>query len=371
MSPGMKTIRKIILLSSVLCTTAIYGQILKDTSSINLVKRGVDNIYDFRFDKARDIAKELSRFYPKHPVLYLYSGMIKYWENYPLTPNSLNSFSYEKDMTTCIKLCEEADNPEDYAEYLLADLGARGMLLMYYADNNLTDKVNPLVISTYRLVRESFDYSSIYPDFYFFTGLYNYYREAYPEAHPIYKMLAFLFPRGDKEKGIIEMQKAATNSIMLKAEAYSFLSYIFMSFENDYQRSLAFTRSLHELYPANLSYLAGYIKNLLLMKKYDEAESIIISLKNEITSDYFLAQISVFNGILQEKKYNNLVQAQRYYNKGISELSSFGYYGNDYSSYAYFGLSRISGIKNDKQNKKTYRRMASEMTAYKKVNFDE
>ena len=72
--------------------------------------------------------------------------------------------------------------------------------------------------------------SSVYPDFYFFTGLYNYYREAYPEAHPIYKVLAFLFPRGDREKGSAELQNAGANSIMLKAEAYSFLVIHFSEF---------------------------------------------------------------------------------------------------------------------------------------------
>jgi hypothetical protein len=371
MSSRLKVIKTIVLSSFVLISSSACGQILKDTNSIGLLKRGVDDIYDCRFERAREVAGELKGQYPNHPVIYLYSGMIKYWEKHPLIPNSQNSASYESDMLKCIKLCEEAQTYGDYPEYLLANLGARGMLLMYYADNNLTDKVNPLVISTYRYLRESFGYSSVYPDFYFFTGLYNYYREAYPEAHPIYRMLAFLFPKGDKEKGIDEIIIAAKKSIMLKAEAYSFLSYIFINFENNYQTSLTFTRGLHELYPSNRHFLAGYIKNLLLVKKYDEAEKITASLKNEAGSPYFNAQLSVFNGILKEKKYHDYVQAQRYYNKGISELSEFGYYGNDFSSYAYFGLSRISGIKNDKENRKTYRKMALQLTSYKKVNFDD
>jgi tetratricopeptide (TPR) repeat protein len=360
-----------LIFSYFLGTTSGHGQILKDTASMNLLKRGVDNIYGFRFGEARNISEILSNIYPGHPVINLYNGMVIYWENYPLVPSSPASVSYENYMTSCIKICEGAQNPDDYAEYLLANLGARGMLLMYYADNSLTEKVNPLILSTYRHIRESFDYSSVYPDFYFFTGLYNYYREAYPDAHPVYKMLAFLFPKGDREKGLKEMQNAGANSIMLKAEAYAFLSYIFMSFENNYQESLAYTSGLHELYPANLPYFAGYIKNLLLIKRYDEAESIIASLNGEIDNSYFLAQVAVFNGILQEKKYYNNLEAQRYYNKAISELSDFGYFGNDYASYAYFGLSRISGMNSDKQTRKTYRKMALELTSYRKVNFDD
>ena len=165
---------------------------------------------------------------------------------------------------------------------------------------------------------------------------------------------------------------AAIKSIMLKAEAYSFLSYIFLSFENNYARSLPYTMGLHELYPANQPYLAGYIKNLLLIKKYDEAEKIINSLNNNIISCLLPGPNFGFQRDPSGKEISIIYdQALKYYHKGISELSGFNYYGNEYSSYAYFGLSRISGIRNDKQNRKAYRKMALEMTSYKKVNFDE
>jgi hypothetical protein len=51
-------------------------------------------------------------------------------------------------------------------------------------------------------------------------------------------------------------------------------------------------------------------------------------------------------------------------------MSAFGYYGNEYAAFAYFGLSRISDVNGDQQNKKTYRKKAMELTNYKKVNFD-
>jgi len=359
------------MVSSFLSTAAVHGQILKDTASINLIKRSVDNIYNFQFDNARDVSQKINQSFPGHPVVYLLNGMITYWENYPLIPSSPTCISYENDMRSCIRLCEKNYNPDDYAEYLLANLGARGMLLLYYADNDLSDEVFPLAKSTYRYIRQSFDYPSVYSDFYFFTGLYNYYREAYPDAHPVYKMLAFLFPKGDKAKGLREIQTAAKNSIMLKAESSSFLSDIYISFENNYQQAYVYSKSLHELYPANTQYLAVYIKNLLLVKKYDEAENLIRSSDGEMSNSYFQAQLTIFNGILQEKKYHNNIQAQNYYNKGVSDISVFGDYGNEFAAYAYFGLSRIHDINDDKHNKKTYRKKAIELTNYKNVNFDE
>jgi hypothetical protein len=348
----------------------VQGQILKDTASINLISNCVDDIYDFRFEKAHEASEKLNQLFPGHPAIHLLNGMITYWENYPLIPLSLLRNSYENDLRTCIRLCEENSDADNYPEYLLSNLGARGMLLLFYADNNLSENVFPLAKTTYRYIRQSFDYSSFYPDFYFFTGLYNYYREAYPDAHPVYKVLAIFFPKGDRVKGLMELQTAAINSIMLKAESSSFLSHIYINFENNYQQAYNFSKSLHELYSANLEYLAVYIRNMLLVKKYDEAEDLIRLSDNKTKNTYFESQLEVFDGILQEKKYHNNVLAQKYYKQGISDLSEFGYYGNEYAAYAYFGLSRISDINGDRQNKKMYRKKAIELTNYKNVNFD-
>jgi hypothetical protein len=368
---NFKIFLKCVTLSICLGTTTLNAQLFKDTIAFNLIKKGVDNIYNLRFNDADEVLNKINQSYPGHPIGYLLRGMRIYWENYPLIPSSPEHVSYEADMHRCIELCEIRHNPSDEAEYLLANLCARGMLLLYYADNVLSMKAFPLATSTYQYIRHSFDYTSTYNDFYFFTGLYDFYREVYPEAYPVYKPLAILFPKGDRAKGLKELQIAAKNSIVLKAEAYSFLSGICLSFENDYKQASYYSRSLHELYPANIQYLVIYIKNLLLVKQYDEAESLITSSCNSTGNSYFKSQLAIFNGILQEKKYHNLILARQYYDKGVSDISLFGPLGNEFAAYAYFGLSRISEVNGDKKNKKTFRKKALELADFKKVDFDE
>lgn len=333
--------------------------------------RGVDYIYNLEFARAREILKHIKSIYPEHPLTYVFKGLLTYWENYPLISSSPARESYESDMFHAIELCEKKTHPDDQAEYLLSNVGARGMLLLFYADNDMSMDVISNASSTYQYVKQTFSYTSIYADFYFFTGLYNYYREAYPESHPVYKPLAFLFPRGDRAKGLKELQIASKKSIVLKAEAYSFLSGIYISFENNFQQAFFYSKALHELYPRNMQYLAVYIKNLLLVKRYGEAESLIKANRSKISNAYFQAQLSIFNGILYEKKYKDLKQAQLHYTKGIKEITPFGEFGNEFAAYAYFGLSRISEAKNDKHYKKLYRKQAMDMASFKKVNFDE
>jgi len=185
-----------------------------------------------------------------------------YWENYPMLSITSARDSFEEDMRRCISLCENNKDSAYEAEYLLADLCARGLLLMFYADNDLIMEVIPLTTGTYQYLRRSFDFTSVCTDLNYFTGLYNYYREAYPQAYPVYKPLALLFPGGDMEIGLKELQTAAVNSVVLRAESYFLLTWIYLNFENNYPDAMVYSKSLHELYPDNVLYLVLYIKNL-------------------------------------------------------------------------------------------------------------
>lgn len=354
-----------------LSTNSLNAQVLKDTASLHLIKNWVDYVYNLKYSNADQIYTRISKSYPGHPIVYLLDGMKAYWEHYPLITSSSERSSYEHDLRTCIELCEKRHNSSDAAEYLLIDLCARGLLLLFYSDNDLSMEVIPLASSTYQYIRQAFDYQSVYADFNFFTGVYNYYREAYPDAHPVYKALAFLFPKGNKTKGIKELLNCSQNSIFLKAESSSFLSNICISFENDFEKGLNFSKSLHELYSANPQYLTDYIRNMLLIKQYDEAEMLINSNSIIINNKYCLAQFSVLNGIIQEKKYHDPEKAMQLYNQGVREISLFGDYGNDYAAYAYFGLSRLSDDKTEKHYKRTYRKKALDLASYKKINFDD
>ena len=361
---------KLCFLALILSTGKLNSQILRDTTSLHLLKKGIDCVYNFQFNEAEAIYKKIDESYPDHQIVMLFKGMLTYWQNYPLVPTSPACASYEEVMHKCIDLCDKKNNSHDATEILLTNLCARGLLLQFYADNNMSLDVFPLATSTYPYVKHAFNNTSSFADFYFFTGLYNYYREAYPETYPIYKSLAFLFPKGDKARGIKEMQNASRNSIVLKAESFSFLSGIYLDYENNFPKATFYSKALTDLYPGNLLYQAEYIKNLLLIKKYDEAETIINHYYGMSGNNFFEGQLSVFNGIIQEKKYRNNSKAEQLYNKGVRAVSLFGDYGNEYMAYAYFGLSRISHDVGEKHYKRTYRKLALKLAAYKKIDFD-
>jgi hypothetical protein len=370
MTGRFKIIMKWIGLSLFLSSVPVDAQLLQDTTALNLVKKDIDYIYNLQFNNAREVYTKIIQSYPGHPIVFLLRGIMTYWENYPMLHTSPSHVSFEEDMRQCIRLSETNDNPDYKAEYLLADLCARGMLLTFYDDNDLIMEVIPLTTSTYKHLRRAFDFAAVCTDLYYFTGVYKYYREAYPKIYPVYKPLALLFPHGDIETGLRELQTAAINSVVLRAESCSLLALIYLNFENKLSESSSYCKTLNDKYPGNVLFLITYIRNILLMKKYDEAEKLISASPEEEGNKYFQAQFIILKGILQEKKYHDNKLAQQYYNKGINDISIFGKYGNEYAAYAYFGLSRISESNGEKQTRKIYRKEAMKLADFKKINFD-
>ena len=360
-----------VLMAFMAVTTGSQGQVLRNVAAQDMIKSGIDNIYNLDFESAEKIHLKLESMYPGHPVNLLFRGMMTYWEEYPLLPGSAGRTSFESDLRTCIQLCEEEEFAPDYeAEITLANICARGLLLLFYADNDMSMNVIPLAVGSYKYVMRSFDLASSYSDFLYFTGIYNYYREAYPRFYPVYKALAALFPRGDEKKGLTELSRAAESSIFLRAESYYFLSWIYNGYENDFLKSALYGKILNDRYPANLLYRALHIRNLLLLKRYGEAEEIIDKSGQQSGNNFFNGQLKVFNGILQEKKYRNYPLAKQLYEDGISELALIGSYANEYTAYAYFGLSRISSLTGDRTGQRVYRKKGNDLADFKNVNFD-
>jgi hypothetical protein len=348
------------------------AQILQDSTTIGIITRGMQNIYNIEFKEAGIAYEDLSRLYPGHPVLHLFNGMKIYWENFPILPSSSARVRFEKELRKCIELSDKGTSPsESYeAEYLLSNLCARGLLLLFFADNDLSGEVGPLAINTYRPLMRSFNFTSACSDFYYFTGVYNYYRDAYPQVYPIYKTVAFMFPQGNLELGLQQLKICGENSIALRAEAFSILYWIRMNFEANFREALPYSRLLVGQYPSNPLFKVYYIKNLLLLKQYEEAEKVIMTGGKADGNPFYIAALNIFNGILQEKKYRSYDSAKKLYLKGIDELSVFGSFANEYIGYGYFGLSRISEREGNSQERRSNRRKAMDLVDFKNITFD-
>ena len=350
--------------------STVRSQILKDASTMQLVKKSIDCIYGFKFDEAEKMINEIKSQYPEHPVIILLNGLTDYWKNFPMVPGSVAGETFKKDMFLCIEISEKIISHGNEAEYILSNLSGRGLLLLYFTDNDLYRDVIPLASGTYKYLKQSFNHTFECFDLLYFAGVYNYYRDAYPRIYPIYRSLALLFPPGSSKVGIWQLTKCSEEGYILSNESNYLLFWLMMNYENDSNQSLKYIKKLSEQFPENPLYRIMYIKNLLLNKSYNEAEEIIKNYKPEVPNPYYSACLYVFNGIIQEKKYYDHTKARNYYLTGLNKLEPFGAYANEFNAYAYFGLSRVYNISDEKYKKKEYHKKAMDLVDFKKINFD-
>ena len=85
----------------------------------------------------------------------------------------------------------------------------------------------------YSFMKKGFDLTEEYREFNFPVGMYNYYREKYPELHPVYKPFMFFFRNGDVSKGLRQLERSVKENVFTKPEAGMFLVHIYLYYENN------------------------------------------------------------------------------------------------------------------------------------------
>jgi hypothetical protein len=363
----------VILLFTTITPKVVFTQNLWDDKAIvDSLKSGIQYTYNFEFEKAEVIRNSVAVKYPNHPALLMYEALILHLKYYPLLTETEKGNKYESLLLQSLSASETQlqEMPDHQLTYFFA-LMPRMMLLEYYADNGVGSKSIPHLMNVYKSVINGFEFCQTTPDFYFTTGLYDYYIEAYPEANPFYKPFVYLFPDGNKERGLNELYKCWQQSDFIGPEALRFLSYIYINFETNYAEGSNYAFELTQKYPKNPLFAEYYIQLLLLNKQYEKAGVIVANFnENKKNSNFFKNVFLVFDAIIKEHYQTNLMKTEEMYNLTITSMNPYGKYANRYISYAYFGLSRIKKINGLTDEAQFYKSKAEKISQYQHVNFD-
>jgi tetratricopeptide (TPR) repeat protein len=247
-------------------------------------------------------------------------------------------------------------------EGVFFELMARSFIVMYYADNGRSSKAISHLGKIYRDIMASFDLQEQFNEFFFITGLYNYYREAYPEAHPIYKPAAMFFRKGNKSRGLEMLRYAAEETNFMRVEAALFLSLIYINFENKIDSAVIFASKLHQDFPDNGYFLSKYAEMLLVDQQYETALGPILQLMS--MDEYNKMKGTVFMGIYEEKKQNNAEKSRIYYEEGLRLTEAFDERANYIKAYAFIGLSRYFLDKGDDKQARIYKKKAKNASSF-------
>lgn len=335
-----------------------------DLEMHKVIQEGLDYCYNLEFKKAEEKFELVKKKYPNHPAYDFTTAVKLYWMMLAENAQDKYAADYLAHLNNTITLADKrlkTDN--DDVEGIFFNLAAYSSLVLYYSEKDEVMKTISYARKTYSYMRQGFDLKSKFDDFYFTSGLYDYFAVKYPEAYPAYKPFMYFFASGDKQKGLEELDYAINKAIFTKTEALSYATEIYLKYEGNYQKALESTTVLAKKYPANNYFHIRHTEALLGTGKTNDAEIYAWKLYNT-NNPLFKMTSLVFYGEINERR-NKTEDARLYYLSAIKKASEVKSPVSNYVGMAYAGLARIADKKGDEDLAIDYYEKALSISHYK------
>ncbi|MCF2442491.1 ABC transporter substrate-binding protein [Dyadobacter sp. CY345] len=342
------------------------AQLLNDAASLKLIQKGLDHIYNYEYTEANVILNQVEKKYPNHPVSYILDSFVMYWQYLPIKDNPTKSKEYIAKLNQCLDAITKkyGKNSTD-PEAVFYTIVARGYIAMMYNYNGELMSAAGEAKKAYNALTTGLKLTERNPEFYFTSGMYNYYVELYPEDHAMVKPLMIFFKNGNKALGLKQIDIATRHGVITRAEACFYLSHIYMEHETNFPKALTYSQKLADWYPKNQIFNMVNTEALLLTGKYYQAEKGMNMLKANTRGFYPIAY-NTFQGIIYEKSAKNDSAAQRSYLTALKTPHD-DQYTREYYAMSYSGLARIANRAGNKAKAREYYKKALEKAEYKSI----
>lgn len=325
--------------------------------------QALNDLYNFKFDKAEENFRSLKRQYRWHPLPYFLMGLIEWWKIMPNTKDTSHDKQFLAYMDSTINIAENLyDNYPEYkiegAFFLSAAYGFKGRLYSDEERRNWT-KAASAGKDALDYLEESKTKQDLSPELLFGDALFNYFSVWVPENYPALKMILWMFPKGDKALGLKQLKEVSYNAFYTRTEAMVWLMRILNSYENDQPRAFDISRYLYETYPDNPFFHRYYARILYSMGRFSVAEPVCLNILTRIDSGqlgyeatsgryaaFFLGQIYETH-----KKYED---AKKYYKMCIKFANEINADESGYALYSLIALGEIAEKEGNKAEAKKY-----------------
>ncbi len=353
--------------SCFLLTAQSGNHILPDKATTDIVKIALDHTYNFEFEESKKLCDQLRKRYPLHPGPDFIMALNTYWEMFyndsykEKAPKMLAHLTKSMELSKKMLEVDEKD-----VEGVFFKLASECYLALYYSERDETSNALGYAKKLYSSMKVAMGLKSKLNEFYFPSGIYNYYVIMYPEVHPVFKPFMFMFMSGSKAVGFKEMDYAWKNAVFCKMECAYHLCNIYIKYEGTPLLAYEYTQALYTKYPGNIFFALRHAEVLLAKGDYKEAEK-IAHLLCKSNRKYFVSASYILYGTLYEKYFKEPDTAFKFYQKAEQAFQETTNPEVDYLSMAYAGLGRYYHRTGNKQKATEYYKKCREIAEYKSV----
>ncbi len=318
-----------------------YG-LFDQPQAMVLVKKATDKIYAVEVDSANYYIWKLEEILPNHPIVPIMQAFLIQWQNMPIFEGATFA-RLEAKLLATIEATSKLNAFDSYdIEAVYFELIARGLLAEYYAEDRRYLDAFTEGNKMYGLIKKGFDLVDKQPEFLFTAGLYNYFRVAYPEKHPVVLPFALFFKKGDKVLGLEQIKKATEVGVLSKIEAKMYLAYVYLRYEQTPMEAYVILEGLVHKYPSNRYFVAKFLEASYATKQYQNIAPWMLDFLIASPREYDKMVGNIFMAIHLEFIDKNIEQAYDYYGIGIEFGKQLSNHGEYFKSIGYLGLARLS-----------------------------
>jgi tetratricopeptide (TPR) repeat protein len=289
-------------------------------------KKGSELMYRLEFKKAEKIFEKLSKDYPEHPAGPLALSALRWWQlsqNYDI-PSSAHDARIEfiSFAEETIKRSEHYMNKTHDEALAYFTMGtAYGLLGRWYAIERSWFKAYKNGKKGKKYLSKALEINPELYDAYLGLGIFDYYCDTLPGVLKFFATLLFI--KGDRERGLEEIDLAMKNGKFFTTEASIFKASILIQFEKDFRSATRIIDKLRKSEPGNVFFKLIEVVTLLNTANWqetiDKATKLLSEVKNDkgpIDQQKALLYLAIGDSHIMLRNYTTAIE---YLTKGIRE----------------------------------------------------
>lgn len=301
------------------------------------ITKSINSMYNFDFPTAERDYAVLALQYPDHPLPEFLVALGYWWRIEVDVTNKKYDEIFVKYLDRAIAKADvmyEADETNKEAAFFLA--AGYGFQSRLYSERKSWTKAAWAGRNALKYMDLSRGEEEFNPELLLGDALFNYFSEWIPENYPLLRPIMALFPKGNKELGLQQLEQVANNAFYTRVEAQYFLFRLYASEEKEPFKALQISEYLHGKFPNNPYFHRSYARHLYAVGRWTES----VEQSKEILERIDLkmpgyesnsGRYAAFYVAQYNERIGNREEAKKYYLKTLSygeesESQESGYY---------------------------------------------
>lgn len=343
--------------------------LLLDKSLQFRITKAINSMYNFDFARAEHDYAVLALQYPDHPLPEFLVALGYWWRIEVDVTNEKYDATFVKYLDRAIAKAEvmfEQDKTNKEAAFFLA--AGYGFQSRLYSERKSWTRAAFAGRNALKYMDLSRGEEEFNPELLLGDALFNYFSEWIPENYPLLRPVMALFPKGNKELGLQQLEEVANNAFYTRVEAQYFLFRLYASEEKEPYKALQISEYLHSKFPNNPYFHRSYARHLYAVGRWPESVQQSKEILDRIDSrmpgyESNSGRYAAFYIAQYNERMGDRAEAKKYYLKTLS-------YGEESESqesgYYLHSLLQLGKIATEEKNKTLAKKYFKDVKKYAK-----